>query len=377
MAFPTANDVSEQLERLEQNITLTLQEIDHNFLSCHQIVTTRVLPHIEKYAEVSRDVCENAKLWLSFFESLDLYSTSVSDTSPESKKHSSLFKKSGTKSVKSENTESSAPSIPASLNYPSYSSSPQPPSFSHRLAFASSSDDHNHFFTPVPNSTPFNSEKIPRLFRRTFSRQIPSPESFQPSNSFGMSKQVINQSRSSKGTPYPRPPGSIVSIDSEYPDMSPPHTIQFSVPPSVLLKTPAKEAAKCIVSDVLSMMSPVPSTPSELQNRSILPESVGKFNVLDSDSDSDEKFRIFKIPSAVQVEANVSFDKKMTQIFENSSSQPQRSHMTPFKIDDLLDQDVENFGGSVFEKDDDDDDDEMAAEDTFIHITSQVASRKQ
>ncbi|ESZ98661.1 hypothetical protein SBOR_0899 [Sclerotinia borealis F-4128] len=54
--------LTEELEKLEQSITLTLQEIDHNFSRAHRIVTTSILPVIEQYANHS-----NA-FWKQFFE---------------------------------------------------------------------------------------------------------------------------------------------------------------------------------------------------------------------------------------------------------------------------------------------------------------------
>ncbi|PCH07296.1 DASH complex, subunit Ask1 [Penicillium occitanis (nom. inval.)] len=60
--------LTEELERLEQSITLTLQEIDSNFSRAHRIVTTSILPIVEQYAEHSKDVWEGAKFWKQFFE---------------------------------------------------------------------------------------------------------------------------------------------------------------------------------------------------------------------------------------------------------------------------------------------------------------------
>ncbi|OAX77761.1 hypothetical protein ACJ72_07937, partial [Emergomyces africanus] len=61
--------LTEELERLEQSITLTLQEIDHNFSRAHRIVTTSILPTVEQYAKQSREVWEGSKFWKQFFES--------------------------------------------------------------------------------------------------------------------------------------------------------------------------------------------------------------------------------------------------------------------------------------------------------------------
>ncbi|KAI9762063.1 MAG: Rho-type gtpase-activating protein [Chaenotheca gracillima] len=66
--------VTEELEKLEQSITLTLQgklttiEIDHNFSRAHRIVTTSILPVVEQYAEHSKAVWEGSKFWKQFFE---------------------------------------------------------------------------------------------------------------------------------------------------------------------------------------------------------------------------------------------------------------------------------------------------------------------
>lgn len=60
--------LAEELEKLEQSITLTLQEIDHNFSRAHRIVTTSILPLVEQYGEHSRAVWDASKFWKQFFE---------------------------------------------------------------------------------------------------------------------------------------------------------------------------------------------------------------------------------------------------------------------------------------------------------------------
>ncbi|KAK1829157.1 hypothetical protein QBC39DRAFT_263695 [Podospora conica] len=61
-------EVVRELERLEQSITLTLQEIDSNFSKAHRIVTSSILPLVEQYGEHSRAVWEASKFWKQFFE---------------------------------------------------------------------------------------------------------------------------------------------------------------------------------------------------------------------------------------------------------------------------------------------------------------------
>ncbi|WPG97289.1 Hypothetical protein R9X50_00006300 [Acrodontium crateriforme] len=60
--------LTEELEKLEQSITLTLQEIDGNFSKAHRIVTTSILPLVEQYAKHSADVWDGSKFWKQFFE---------------------------------------------------------------------------------------------------------------------------------------------------------------------------------------------------------------------------------------------------------------------------------------------------------------------
>jgi len=92
-AGPSTNrnlSLTEELEKLEQSITLTLQgqfsrnvwklfivasstnkkptEIDHNFSKAHRIVTTSILPLVDQYGEHSRSVWEASKFWKQFFE---------------------------------------------------------------------------------------------------------------------------------------------------------------------------------------------------------------------------------------------------------------------------------------------------------------------
>lgn len=54
--------LTEELERLEQSITLTLQEIDSNFSKAHRIVTSSILPLVEQYGEHSKNVWEASKV---------------------------------------------------------------------------------------------------------------------------------------------------------------------------------------------------------------------------------------------------------------------------------------------------------------------------
>ncbi|KAI4243877.1 MAG: hypothetical protein L6R40_003259 [Gallowayella cf. fulva] len=83
LAPPRNLTLTEELEKLEQSITLTLQEIDHNFSRAHRIVTTSILPVVENYAEHSKSVWESSKFWKQFFEASANVSLSGYEEPPE------------------------------------------------------------------------------------------------------------------------------------------------------------------------------------------------------------------------------------------------------------------------------------------------------
>lgn len=54
--------ISQQTEQIDQLNTLLLQEIDANFAKFHQIITSKILPQIKRYAIASEPVKEGAKV---------------------------------------------------------------------------------------------------------------------------------------------------------------------------------------------------------------------------------------------------------------------------------------------------------------------------
>ncbi|KAI8971044.1 DASH complex subunit Ask1-domain-containing protein [Pilobolus umbonatus] len=67
----TEEEANAELERLQQSITLTLQEIDKNFSECNQIITSKILPEIDNYAQASQSIRDSSKSWRYFLESID------------------------------------------------------------------------------------------------------------------------------------------------------------------------------------------------------------------------------------------------------------------------------------------------------------------
>lgn len=54
--------ISQQTEQIDQLNTLLLQEIDENFAKFHQIITSKILPQIKRYAIAAEPVREGAKV---------------------------------------------------------------------------------------------------------------------------------------------------------------------------------------------------------------------------------------------------------------------------------------------------------------------------
>lgn len=57
-----------ELERLEQEITLTLQEIDRNLATANKIIGDSLIPIIQSYTTSSRNLWNSTKFWKYFFE---------------------------------------------------------------------------------------------------------------------------------------------------------------------------------------------------------------------------------------------------------------------------------------------------------------------
>jgi DASH complex subunit ASK1 len=67
--MPKNNNLAEELEKTEQSITLTLQEIDRNFIQANRIISESVLPALEKYTVESRRLWNGVGFWKKFLES--------------------------------------------------------------------------------------------------------------------------------------------------------------------------------------------------------------------------------------------------------------------------------------------------------------------
>ncbi|KAF8913161.1 hypothetical protein CPB84DRAFT_1841562 [Gymnopilus junonius] len=58
----------DQIEQIEQLITIKLQNIDENFSKIHNLLANKLLPAVKRYAVGTEPVREAAKFWTSFYE---------------------------------------------------------------------------------------------------------------------------------------------------------------------------------------------------------------------------------------------------------------------------------------------------------------------
>ncbi|KAL0089220.1 hypothetical protein J3Q64DRAFT_1696333 [Phycomyces blakesleeanus] len=68
-------EANAELERLEQNITLLLQDTDQNFSRCNQIASS-ILPMIDKFSEATHNILKTHQTWGYFFDLLQSSSSS-------------------------------------------------------------------------------------------------------------------------------------------------------------------------------------------------------------------------------------------------------------------------------------------------------------
>ncbi|CAG8453895.1 15015_t:CDS:1 [Acaulospora colombiana] len=452
MAFSSVDELTARLEKLDQNITLTLQEIDNNFSTCQHVVTTKILPQISRFAEVSEDIWENSKLWWSFLESLDL-SSSNDSTSPVSMEYINSKKKlfeanSDSKTNKSSvnsvdlskrrviplklepqtaesiinsnkrkfvddnnplisedsRTTSTPPTLPPFLNsYNSVTSTPlpNPPQYAHK-AMQSLNWENNISRTTA--STSISLPTIPpsdnlKPKPTTLIERVMQRQNFINKTPMKPTKEV---SETAKGTVTPRPgpahpgfPSSATGTDSDFDftDFSPPVTIQFSMAPSKILKTPAKQAAKIIVDDLLSMMSPIPSTPiSTNKDNHYFNKSLNTFSsVFNSELGYDiyKKYHISSSPNAEKLDQPAPVGDA-----DRLSKYPPRDNLTTSPVNTLTNN-IREIKGSensitnienpfniiknnkeeVYPSDDNDDD--VLVDDTFFDVKAAALRRQQ
>ncbi|KAJ7650710.1 DASH complex subunit Ask1-domain-containing protein [Roridomyces roridus] len=64
----TTAPILDQIEQMEQLITIKLQHIDENFSKINSVLANKILPAVKRYAADTKPVREAANFWVSFYE---------------------------------------------------------------------------------------------------------------------------------------------------------------------------------------------------------------------------------------------------------------------------------------------------------------------
>ena len=275
----------EQLVQLDQAITLTLQEIDENFARAHQVVTARILPAMRDYEASCSQTWQAARFWKQFFEASAQVSLTqqplaeLDDTTSmyEPEQGNSAVHSGAEHMTRDSDEMLSPPRLSTSRYVPHSQGSSLDTPFERlrRDVEASRAEDTTHSqvlpaadlsvandpsmaVSDVPrSSSPLKARR--RLSARPRVSVVPGQDGV-PANPFatGDTVRMWNGIADLRRTPLraERAAGATDDDDDDtslaLPDgMSPPVTMQFSVPPSTYLKTPAREAARRVVDDLL------------------------------------------------------------------------------------------------------------------------------
>ncbi|OCH87558.1 hypothetical protein OBBRIDRAFT_820573 [Obba rivulosa] len=121
----TGAPVNDQIEQIEQLITIKLQNIDANFSKMQQIMANKILPAVKRYAVGTQPVRDAATFWTTFFEqaaqirvpTYDDYETTNSEQEAPSTTETETETESAQTSHTSEpETEDGHPSVHHSFN---------------------------------------------------------------------------------------------------------------------------------------------------------------------------------------------------------------------------------------------------------------------
>lgn len=272
----------ERLERLEQSITQLLYQIDASFSSSHRIITGSILPVVEQYAQHSASVWEHARFWKEFFEQSASVAVSgyVEDAHEEqmyAQDDASMLDHDETRQTPRQGSLHASAQSPVDLTGEEEESYAESPQLALQTTLQDAGDltttsagtpprDHaNESSTPAGSPSYYN--KTPRTAKSTgksnrlLHRVLDSnwrvqatplksiyPQSTSP---VGSPPILTNMDRLSMRDATPSKRYEEDDDDSSLGQMSPPVTMAFSLPPSKLLRTPAKEAARHMVNDIL------------------------------------------------------------------------------------------------------------------------------
>lgn len=269
--------IGEQLMHVDQAITHTLQQIDANFAQTHQTITSRILPAIKQYGVESHNTWQGAKFWHRFFETasdihlaparaedsigedISIQSDVQQAQTLDALRDEDLEVKSRDKRLQDESGELSETDFePPRLSNASIAAAT-------RLGRVDPDEALNAVDTPQDDAADKLASPSQRTVKTAFqSKRVTTPraQAVERKDRNAASQRIgITDLRKTplstfKARSFPKSADKKAEENDDDtlewpPGMSPPVTMQFSVPRSRYMKTPAKEAAHLVVEDLL------------------------------------------------------------------------------------------------------------------------------
>ncbi|TFK26738.1 hypothetical protein FA15DRAFT_667021 [Coprinopsis marcescibilis] len=218
----TNASVTDQIEQIEQLITIKLQNIDEDFSKIHNVLASRILPSVKRYAIGTMPVREAAKFWTSFYEqaaqiripTFDDHST-VNDVDSEREETTA---EGDDRSIGNQESQANDSIIDPSMSQQDASFAPSQAAFSSTPATARAASEMDSFASHGSNDPSWATSMQSPLFR--------------------LKSEIENFSTEDSGDYTPAPASTSSSMIPPTPD----RTDVTILPPSTKGKGKAKEA---------------------------------------------------------------------------------------------------------------------------------------
>lgn len=295
--------ISQQLEQIDQMNTLLLQDIDYNFARFHEIITSRILPNIKRFALASEPTREASEFWRSFFEQAAGTRLAVEKQEEEEEEEMPTVYDDQTVSLAHDSFNPATSSTPARRQDDSMEDSVGSP-FEHvdrqlgSLAIDDTEDTpslpsayarYNDRYDESTSSPPARRDLLSSFTAGPLEARRPSVSSLAPGNS--LAPATPGRRRSALIDLTQTPLNAHFESFSPSPAMSPPVTMKFTLPPraEAMIRPsrdePLRRADKGTqeMTNLLDEItkydyapSPRAATPEALRRYSVMPGEIGR-----------------------------------------------------------------------------------------------------
>ncbi|EKD04116.1 hypothetical protein A1Q2_01591 [Trichosporon asahii var. asahii CBS 8904] len=295
--------ISQQMEQIDQMNTLLLQDIDYNFARFHEIITSRILPNIKRFALASEPTREASEFWRSFFEQAAGTRLAVEQHQEDEEEEQPTVYDDQTVSLAHDSFNPATSSTPARRQDDSMEDSVGSP-FEHvdrqlgSLAIDDTEDTpslpsaygrYNDRFDESSSSPPVRRDLLSSFTAGPSDARRPSASSLAPGA--GLAPGTPGRRHSALIDLTQTPLNARFDSFSPSPAMSPPVTMKFTLPPraEAMLRPRGDEPLRRADKDTREMTnlldeitkydyapSPRAATPEALRRYSVMPGEIGR-----------------------------------------------------------------------------------------------------